>query len=87
MPCNTAWCALQLCYAVTVASHDLTWCIAWRIAWCIAWCVAWCVAWHTTPHQALAERLQQTRERRGAAQARSAEVRLLPPLLKEHGLP
>ena len=32
-------------------------------------------------NQALAERLQQTRERRGAAQARSAEVRLLPPLL------
>ena len=42
---------------------------------------------HGASHQALAERLQLTRERRGAAQARSAEVRLLPPLLKEHGLP
>jgi len=66
--------ALQYCPATLPCNT------AWRLATGLRGRIT---PFHMAHHhnQALAERLQQTRERRGAAQARSAEVRLLPPLL------
>jgi len=75
-PCNTA---LQHCPATLQHCHaTLQHCPATLLRGCVTLQHG---APHRASHQALAERLQQTRERRGAAQARSAEVRLLPPLL------